>query len=93
PENILLQCKISTRIKIIDFGLSRTIFPGNSIQEIIGTLHQFFRALKSKRNMAKNYKSIYTPKRRWTERMNFAGQELLWVCCDVWSTLDMGLAQ
>uniref|UniRef100_A0A915K241 Protein kinase domain-containing protein n=1 Tax=Romanomermis culicivorax TaxID=13658 RepID=A0A915K241_ROMCU len=33
----MLQCKSSTRIKIIDFGLSRTILPGDSIQEMIGT--------------------------------------------------------
>uniref|UniRef100_A0A915HI20 Protein kinase domain-containing protein n=1 Tax=Romanomermis culicivorax TaxID=13658 RepID=A0A915HI20_ROMCU len=37
PEHIMLQCKSSTRIKIIDFGLSRTILPGGSIQEMIGT--------------------------------------------------------
>uniref|UniRef100_A0A915KTK6 Uncharacterized protein n=1 Tax=Romanomermis culicivorax TaxID=13658 RepID=A0A915KTK6_ROMCU len=32
PVNIMLQCKISTRIKIIYFGLSRTILPGDSIK-------------------------------------------------------------
>lgn len=37
PENIMLQNKNSTQIKIIDFGLSRKIPPGASVQEMIGT--------------------------------------------------------
>ena len=37
PENIMLKCPNSHLLKLIDFGLSRKIKPGEEIREMLGT--------------------------------------------------------
>jgi serine/threonine protein kinase len=37
PENVMLQDRKSLLIKIIDFGISRTVRPGEKVMETYGT--------------------------------------------------------
>ena len=37
PENIMLKNKNSPLLKLIDFGLSRKIKPGEEVREMLGT--------------------------------------------------------
>jgi len=37
PENIMLKRKCEAHIKIIDFGLSRRIYPGQAVRDMMGT--------------------------------------------------------
>ena len=37
PENILLSSRDSTKIKLIDFGLSRKLKDGEVVKEMLGT--------------------------------------------------------
>ena len=37
PENVILKCKGSHELKLIDFGVSKKLTPGESVREMLGT--------------------------------------------------------